>query len=390
MEKLKYNDSINEKLKYNNVIYKNIEISNILYIIDRLDKAPIANSKLNNWDKFQMLITMLSNDPSNERFKEMYNEHQIRKNRKFGKQVDSILRLAPYYSNEKAIDKIKLLAKETQAVMLNECHWCPSHRISALKLLEPLKKEGYTYLAIEAVSKGEENLINQKSYPLKYSGIYTKEPYFGMFIREAKRLGYEIVSYDFGFSTIKDREKSQADNIANIFKADSTAKMFIYAGGDHIIEKGDSRKWMAEYFSEITGIDPLTIDQVEISIDTNENMVLGESNLFRHIDGLNSNVDYFLINNIQPDLKEIFSSKDLSKYTLNLQNVKKDKNEELFVTIFYLSEYENDGFRAVPILNRITKENELDILLPNYQNFRIKVFNKANNIILTQSIFNEP
>src|SRR5690606_2903201 len=133
------------------------------------------------------------------------------------------------------------------------------------------------YLAIEALAESEEGLINQKLYPLKYSGIYTKEPYFGLFIREAKRLGFEIVSFDYGFSAHKNREHSQAKNIAKIFKRDRTAKVFVYSGGDHIIEKATSRKWMAEYFKELTNIDPLTIDQLLVITDTDDKVLLYES-----------------------------------------------------------------------------------------------------------------
>lgn len=271
MDNLKYNDSIKEKLKYNQVIYKNKDISNILYIVDKLDKAPISISKMNRWDKFQMLLTMLSNDPTGKRYIEMYNEYITNKRRRNGKKIDSLLSEVPYSSNEEILDKIKFLAKENKALMLNECHWCPSNRIMALKLLEPLKEEGYNYFAIEAVSEGEDNTINQKLYPLKSSGFYIKEPYFGLLIREAKKLGFQIVGYDYGFNdSPKDRDRIQAENIANIFKEDTNAKVFVYAGIDHIIEMNNSRKWMAEYFKEITKIDPITIDQVEIASETNK------------------------------------------------------------------------------------------------------------------------
>lgn len=122
MDNLKYNDSIKEKLKYNQVIYKNKDISNILYIVDKLDKAPISISKMNRWDKFQMLLTMLSNDPTGKRYIEMYNEYITNKRRRNGKKIDSLLSEVPYSSNEEILDKIKFLAKENKALMLNECH----------------------------------------------------------------------------------------------------------------------------------------------------------------------------------------------------------------------------------------------------------------------------
>lgn len=119
-------------------------------------------------------------------------------------------------------------------------------------------------------------------------------------------------------------------------------------------------------------------------------IVLFEASLFKKIEGVNTNVDYFLINNIRPGLNEIFPPKDLSNLTLNLEKIKKDKNEELFITIFYHDEYEKDGFEAVPILNKITKANELEIKVPNMQKLIVKVFDKTNYILLSKTIFLNP
>jgi len=387
LENLKYKGTILEILKYNQVVNKNLDISNILYIIDRLDKAPITKSKMNDWEKFQMFITMFSHDPTNKRFNKLYAQY-IKRNRKHGPKIDSILRNASFTTNETAINQLRDLASKNKVVMLNECHWCPSHRIMATKLLSLLKEKGYSYLAIEALNENEEYLINQKSYPLKYSGLYTKEPYFGLFIREAKRLGFEIVSYDYGFSTLDNREQRQAENIAETFKGDPEAKIFIYTGGDQIIESETSRKWMAQYFKELTGIDPITIDQLMVMTDTDKKILLSQSTTFKNIDGLDRSVDYFLINNIQPSLDEIFPPNDLKTKIISLEGIKKEQ-EEVFVTVFYLEEYENDGFKAVPILNRISKEDILEIALPKNQKYKVVIFNKDNQIIAYQIISSE-
>src|SRR5690606_24070379 len=278
---------------------------------------------MNEWGKFQLLITLLSNDTSNDRYIDLLNEYKTRKRKTNGEKIDSILKTTSVEINENVIGKIKSLASQSKVVMLNECHWCPSHRIMAQKLLKPLKEQGYKYLAIEAVAENEDSLINENSYPLRSSGYYTKEPYFGLFIRKAKELGYTIISYDYGFSSHEDREELQARNIAEIYKKDPEAKIFIFAGFSHITEGDATKKWMAEYFKEITGIDPLTINQEEIMATTgDEELLLTRADNFNAVEGVNTNVDYFLVNNIEPKLEEIFKPGELAKITLNIDELK--------------------------------------------------------------------
>lgn len=55
-----------------------------------------------------------------------------------------------------------------------------------------------------------------------------------------------------------------------------------------------------------------------------------------------------------------------------------------------MTSIEKDGFEAVPILNKITKANELEIKVPNMQKLIVKVFDKTNYILLSKTIFLNP
>lgn len=100
------------------------------------------------------------------------------------------------------------------------------------------------------------------------TGFYPSQPQCGNMIRTALQLGFVV----FGYDTIKGldgktREIMQAMNIKNIFNTDPHAKILIHCGYDHINESehASSGKKMAGFLKEFTGIDPFTIDQVELT-----------------------------------------------------------------------------------------------------------------------------
>lgn len=224
-----------------------------------------------------------------------------------------------------AIEYIIEQARDQQIVIINESHCQPKERHFTKKLLKYLKNLGFTYLGLEAItsnSKPEltsipvnrynltDTLINERGYPLMkaISGSYVKEPQFGNMIREAVDLDYVIFGYEnFG----KQRELDQATNIARILSQDPHAKILIHCGGGHLNESHEdgSKKRMAEYLKELTGIDPLTINQIIYSYDLtileevfssrtiNEPVVLAgkNGNLFQSIYDNNSAFDIAVI-----------------------------------------------------------------------------------------------
>lgn len=116
-----------------------------------------------------------------------------------------------------------------------------------------------------------DTLLNKRKYPIQVSGYYIKEPEFGNLLREALKIGYYVFGYEISSKTngdLKQREIEQAKNIKKILEQNLNAKILIHAGFDHIREDesfNNLGKSMAGFFRDFTGIDPLTIDQVEMS-----------------------------------------------------------------------------------------------------------------------------
>lgn len=185
----------------------------------------------------------------------------------------------------KALDEIEEVATRYQAIFINEAHHVPQHRAFTHQLLERLYKKGYRYFAVETLMPEDTSLIRQKDFVT----AYINEPEYADLIRTAISIGYKIIPYEateeviFGEEAeepgkimdinesnhkkrIEQREIGQATNLKErIFDKDPAAKVLVHAGYDHIIEKQHSGFYMMAYrFRELTGIDPLTVDQVDM------------------------------------------------------------------------------------------------------------------------------
>ena len=177
-----------------------------------------------------------------------------------------------YFLNLNPINAKKYIlrkASDEQIIIMNEAHHVPLHRIFASAFLQGLYDLGYRYFGAEAIFH-EDSSLSERKYPILETGYYTKEPQFGNLIRSAFSIGYEVFPYEADFSKPidgKEREIQQAKNIQNILKKDPGAKIFIYAGYDHIREDSLNNPWgkaMAGRLKEYTGIDPFTVDQVSM------------------------------------------------------------------------------------------------------------------------------
>lgn len=396
---VRFDTLIKSELTYSKIFYSNIDNDNYLYVKNKFETAPIKQSKRSDWDKFQYLATVLSHDASNKEHKELLAKFELKRKAYFQPIIDSVIifdtneKIVTY--NKNVIKKISVLAKSNQVFMLNENHWYPNHRILATKLLAPLKESDYTYLAIEAVDRYKDTLLvnnkntelfGKRNYPTKSTGYYTREPYFGIFIREALNLGYKIISYDY--SDGEEREISQAKNIKKIIDKDPNAKIFVYTGLDHIYEgntKGTKR--MAEYFNEITNINPLTIDQTHLFGDSKNELSLFNANLFEGEDRLNTDVDYLLINNINPTLDEIFEKDKMRSFSIVEKELNNYLNKEILISIYYFEEYKKYKSSSVPLFNKITKvtNDQIDLRLP-IGNYYLKIRDKNDNTIILKEI----
>jgi len=187
--------------------------------------------------------------------------------------------------NYQAVDALEAIAAATrnrQVVMINEEHRDSSHRAFTAELLPILRDQGFRYLAAEAF--GPE--IQSARYP-KVGREYTDDPVFGDMIRRAIDLGFTLVPYESpstcsaaelkefntkgfgaiaGNSCMEGRELGQAQNLAKFIKTHPGAKLLVHAGGARIAKEDSPFGYlMAWNFRELTKIDPLSIDQIQMS-----------------------------------------------------------------------------------------------------------------------------
>jgi hypothetical protein len=187
------------------------------------------------------------------------------------------------YEARDAVTAIVEAARDRQIVILNEAHHISRHRAFALLLARELRKAGFQYLACETFTPNlDAEAMRTRQYPTQQDGYYTKEPLFGDFVRESLRLGYVPVPYEYSgrptpggsaADSINAREAGEAANLMELFKKDPAARVFIYVGFSHLMKKAQQRpaepnltvEWMARRLQALSGIEPLTIDQVSMT-----------------------------------------------------------------------------------------------------------------------------
>lgn len=166
---------------------------------------------------------------------------------------------------------ISFLAPRYRVIMLNEADNKPVHRAFAISLLEDLYKRGFHYLAMEMLNPQPDQDLGKLTYK---TGHLATEPVAGEMIRIALDIGFKLVAYedaDAAQHTARERDSIQAAHIFQVLKEDSTAKIFVYASYGHIAEKSTSADYvpMGMAFKKISGIDPLTIDQTDMTEESN-------------------------------------------------------------------------------------------------------------------------
>ena len=165
-----------------------------------------------------------------------------------------------------AVDAVAAIADlAEQIVLVNEAHHVPQHRAFTLRLLHELRSRGFTHFAAETLEAADVEL-EARGYPTAASGAYIQEPLYGDLVRTALSLGYRVVPYEH--ATGGDRERGQATNLVDrVFAEDLEAKLLVHAGYSHIDERGllAGVPTMGQVLRELTGIDPLTVDQTVMS-----------------------------------------------------------------------------------------------------------------------------
>lgn len=164
-----------------------------------------------------------------------------------------------------AASAILEMAGSHRVVMLNEAHTNARSRLLTYELLAPLRKVGFTHLALETLSSKDP--INVRGYPVRESGYYTGEPVLGEITRQALALGYVLVPYEYNGDdpSQQARETGQAKNLAALLHSNPDARVLVHAGHAHINKDSrympDDAKSMAAELTRLTGIQPFSIEQ---------------------------------------------------------------------------------------------------------------------------------
>jgi len=182
-------------------------------------------------------------------------------------QVDSINSI---YRPKNAVEYIVENSKSRKVVIINEAHHNSMHRVFTKSLLKKLFDIGYKNIGFEALSNGEylDSFLMERKYPILDTGYYVKDPQFGDLVRSALEIGFYVFPYeDINHNNGKQREIEQAKNIQREIDKKPNEKFLIHCGFGHVTEgvHESLEKTMAGRLTEFTGIDPLTIDQVEYS-----------------------------------------------------------------------------------------------------------------------------
>ena len=127
------------------------------------------------------------------------------------------------------------------------------------------------YLAMEMLNPMPDHELTKLTYK---TGHFATEPVAGEMIRQALELGYKLVAYQdpqANNHTPSERDSIQALNIAKILKRIRKQKYLYTVGYGNIAENSISPDFipMGMAFKRITGIDPLTIDQTDMTEESN-------------------------------------------------------------------------------------------------------------------------
>lgn len=183
-----------------------------------------------------------------------------------------------------AIAEIVRRARDTSIVIINEAHYSPRDRAFALEIARALRPLGYRYLAAETFNQswegGPSRAIAQlaaERVVTRETGYFTFDPVFARYVTAALRLGYQPVAYESTPAQnargrgIQPREDGEAENLQAFLRAHPGAKLLVHVGHGYVNEvpttnaDGSPFFFMAARLKQLTGIDPLTINQTTMS-----------------------------------------------------------------------------------------------------------------------------
>ncbi|HEY5771533.1 MAG TPA: hypothetical protein VIS75_02845 [Chitinophagaceae bacterium] len=301
-------------------------------------------------------------------------------------------------------------AKKTRIVIINEAHHIPLHRIFAESLLADLKKQGYNFIGFEDLALS--SILLQNKYPVIGMGYYSTEPCFSNMIRTSLKLGFTPFGYEAKAQGGKEREIGQAENIKKLIDKNPQAKFIIYCGYSHALEdsthNGDSihEDWglaMAGRLKRMTGIDPLTIDQVELTETGTpyfDNYLRQSINLpypavFINKNGIafgkaNSKKQYD-VNVYHPDTKYINGRPGWLYYDDKVAVSIVDKINIAFPTLVFAYDEGEDTGKAIPVdvIELRDKYDSKKLILYNNTRYEILIKNIAGEKQLVKALYEQ-
>ncbi len=162
-------------------------------------------------------------------------------------------------------------AKSEQIIIINGAPHQPRHRAFVKGLLKGFKIEGFQYLGLETLGYYD-TLLVERGYPFLPTGYYLREAQMGRLVREAIELEYTFFAYGKRKLSKGTEAQEQAKNIAQILEQDPKAKILIYCNYENAFEHevdtlvyDKKATYMAYELKNLTGIDPFTIDQTQLT-----------------------------------------------------------------------------------------------------------------------------
>lgn len=166
------------------------------------------------------------------------------------------------YKSVDAREAVLGAAKNHDILLLNEAHHKPQHRIFTTSLLLSLKAQGYNTLAVETLGE-QAHLLNETKKVDESLGGLAIEPNYADLIRQALKLGYTLLPYDYDspFDFVG-RDSLGATRILAHMKSDPQAKVIVHCGYEHIDEQ---QKALAYWLKLGSGKEVLTVNQTDFT-----------------------------------------------------------------------------------------------------------------------------
>jgi hypothetical protein len=174
------------------------------------------------------------------------------------------------YPNVQSADASAVVAgtaMNAQVLMITESASKPVHRAFTYGLLDQLYQYGYRYLAMD-IFKPKSTIVDKS-----LNGFAVYDPVAAELIRKAIRLGYTLVPYA---DTIPEKhtptqtDSIQAANLFQVLAKDPSAKMIVQGSFLSICEQPSGKyKPMAYAFKQLSGIDPVTVEQTDLTEGSN-------------------------------------------------------------------------------------------------------------------------